>query len=93
MRCVAPVGRKANSERHRAVTPYLLNISPSVSPKQIPSHVPSVTDFCECTVGSAGNGLDLISAAEERSGAKRRRGEMNVLIERTGGMSLKYGSM
>lgn len=44
-------------------------------------------------MGSAGNGLDLISAAEERSGAKRRRGEMNVLIERTGGMSLKYGSM
>lgn len=39
-----------------------------------------------CTVCSAGNGLDLMSAGEER-----RQEEMDVLIERTGGMSLKYG--
>lgn len=37
-----------------------------MSPRQIPAHVLSMTDSCECTVRSSGNGLNLISAAEER---------------------------
>lgn len=61
-----------------------------MSPRQIPAYVLSVTDSCECTVCTAGNGLDLMSAGGER-GEERRQGEMDVLIERTGEMSLKYG--
>lgn len=33
--------------------------------------MPAVTDLSECTVGSAGNGLDLISAAEGRDAGRR----------------------
>lgn len=66
-----------------------LNASPSVSSRQIPAHVLSVTNkLIPLSVLYVVQvmGPDLMSAGEER-----RREEMDLLIERTGGTSFKYG--